>query len=402
MALLHPPTRTAPSQTHRWQHAWMLPPLAIWISVSATLRYGYYGDSLILLGPVSSRLITTSSVFVKQLQVSTKDKNQVFIHTFNKKPQLSSQTNWTASDFFLVEPYKNKGSTIRIRWEEHTTTGLDKLHGMVVKGDMKFEQLQNSQPTFLNAISLRETVNGKEAEYLVEEDDRYHIGVLNMNAKNIFLTMEVNVSAKVYDTTKAKKMCSTENGPCRLSVFFPETHYIILTAADNGEGISYVEISLVARVFVYILLLGVIAIVVFLILKVLGVYDDAEQHSHVTIDVTYRTSNVVATHTETEPLMRVEENRMSYGTNAKDDEQNSGTYSSSSSEELYDEKLCCICYDEQRNSFFVPCGHCATCYDCAQRIVDGESKVCPICRRLIHKMLQYKLQTKPPKSKLYV
>lgn len=151
-----------------------------------------------------------------------------------------------------------------------------------------------------------------------------------------------------------------------------------------------------ARVFVYILLLGtmikisvlnplvelyilfvakdaaflrvgVIAIVVFLILKVLGVYDDAEQHSHVTIDVTYRTSNVVATHTETEPLMRVEENRMSYGTNAKDDEQNSGTYSSSSSEELYDEKLCCICYDEQRNSFFVPCGHCATCYDCAQR-----------------------------------
>jgi len=142
-------------------------------AVSATLRYGYYGDSLILLGPVSSRLITTSSVFVKQLQVSTKDKNQVFIHTFNKKPQLSSQTNWTASDFFLVEPYKNKvnivtrfglvwfvlkqsprrmslkkltfqlqvislwlnqGSTIRIRWEEHTTTGLDKLHGMVVKG----------------------------------------------------------------------------------------------------------------------------------------------------------------------------------------------------------------------------------------------------------------------------
>ncbi|WVZ17982.1 hypothetical protein V8G54_005304 [Vigna mungo] len=112
---------------------------------------------------------------------------------------------------------------------------------------------------------------------------------------------------------------------------------------------------------------GVTAIVVYLILKILGVYDDAEQHSQVTIDVTYRTNNLVATHAETEPLMRVEENRMSYGTNAKDDKQNSGAYSSSSSEELYDEKLCCICYDEQRNSFFVPCGHCATCYDCAQR-----------------------------------
>jgi len=111
---------------------------------------------------------------------------------------------------------------------------------------------------------------------------------------------------------------------------------------------------------------GIIVIAVYLILKALGVYDDAEQHSLVTVDVTYGTSNVVATQTETEPLMRVEANRMSYGTNAKDDEENSVAYSSSS-EELYDEKLCCICYDEQRSSFFVPCGHCATCYDCAQR-----------------------------------
>ncbi|WVZ21171.1 hypothetical protein V8G54_008493 [Vigna mungo] len=179
---------------------------------------------------------------------------------------------------------------------------------------------------------------------MVEEDDRYQIGVLNMNAKNIILTMEVNVSAKVYDTTKAKKMCSTENGPCRLSFFFPDTHYVILTAANNGNGVTYVEISLVARVVVYVLILGtmikvsvlkpleLLRLLFYLILKILGVYDDAEQHSQVTIDVTYRTSNVVATQTETEPLMRVEENRMSYGTNAK------------------------------RNSFFVPCGHCATCY----------------------------------------
>ncbi|BAU02477.1 hypothetical protein VIGAN_11201700 [Vigna angularis var. angularis] len=73
--------------------------LCFYFAVSATLRYGYYRDSFILLGPASSRLITTSSVFVKQLQVSSKDKNQVFVHTFNKKLELSSQTNWTASDF---------------------------------------------------------------------------------------------------------------------------------------------------------------------------------------------------------------------------------------------------------------------------------------------------------------
>lgn len=74
---------------------------------------------------------------------------------------------------------------------------------------------------------------GKEAEYIVEEDDGYHIGVLNMNARNIMLTMNVNVSAKVYDTTKAKKMCSAANGSCRLTFLFPNTYYIILTAPNN-------------------------------------------------------------------------------------------------------------------------------------------------------------------------
>ena len=60
----------------------------------------------------------------------------------------------------------------------------------------------------------------------------------------------------------------------------------------------------------------------------------------------------------------------SYGTCNKDLE--SGNCSSSdgkngSSEELYDGKICVICYDEERNCFYVPCGHCATCYVCAQR-----------------------------------
>lgn len=68
--------------------------------------------------------------------------------------------------------------------------------------------------------------------------------------------------------------------------------------------------------------------------------------------------------TETEPLLPVKS--MTYGTNDEDDDDNASR-ASTSSEELYDEKLCVICYDEVRNCFFIPCGHCATCYECAQR-----------------------------------
>ncbi|KAJ6419802.1 hypothetical protein OIU84_029845 [Salix udensis] len=59
---------------------------------------------------------------------------------------------------------------------------------------------------------------------------------------------------------------------------------------------------------------------------------------------------------------------------------------SSCSEELYDRTVCVICYDEERNCFYVPCGHCATCYVCAQRIFNSENKVCPVCRRFIGKI----------------
>lgn len=71
--------------------------------------------------------------------------------------------------------------------------------------------------------------------------------------------------------------------------------------------------------------------------------------------------------TETSRLLPKEETiSFTYGTCEEDLE--SGKCScSSSSEDLYDGKICIICYDDQRNCFFVPCGHCATCYNCAQR-----------------------------------
>lgn len=87
---------------------------------------------------------------------------------------------------------------------------------------------------------------------------------------------------------------------------------------------------------------------------------------------TYQASNIAnATRevSETEPMMQAKATR-SYGTNREEDDVDGSDASSTSSEELYDEKLCVICYDEQRNCFFVPCGHCATCYDCAQRYTD--------------------------------
>ncbi|XP_057428038.1 E3 ubiquitin-protein ligase APD1-like isoform X2 [Lotus japonicus] len=357
---------------------------------SASLMYGYYGDSRLLLGPSSSRLVKANSVLVDRIEVTSEYSNDLLLYGFHERPELSSQANWSTSKFLDVSAYSrkgislwlNKGSTIRMRWEAQASS-ISQLEGIVIKGDRKFEELQPELKLLLDAIDYSETINGKEAEYIIEEDDRYHIGILNMNARSIILTMNINVSAKVYDTTKAKNMCSTVNGSCRLRLFFPITNYVILTAPENGgDGGWVIEVSFMARIIAYVALLGLFMIVIFLTLKCLGVLDGGHHNTNVIVDPYGTTSNVLAAQetTETEPLTCVQTN-----TEIKIQKEESDT-SSVSSEELYDEKLCVICYDEQRNCFFVPCGHCATCYDCAQRIVDGETKVCPVCRRLIHKV----------------
>lgn len=123
------------------------------------------------------------------------------------------------------------------------------------------------------------------------------------------------------------------------------------------------------------------------------------------------------TTTETSHLTPTKAISFTYGTCDPEEDLESGKRSRNSSDELYDGKICIICYDEQRNCFFVPCGHCATCHVCAQRyiciniwvlkirffssklrdtrsltktcqcrIIDEDSKACPVCRRFIHRV----------------
>ncbi|KAI3451963.1 hypothetical protein Pfo_008628 [Paulownia fortunei] len=95
-----------------------------------------------------------------------------------------------------------------------------------------------------------------------------------------------------------------------------------------------------------------------------------------------------ATATENSTLLFPKDQQVlysSYGTSEEDLESGKGSCSSSS-EDLYDGNICVICYDDQRSCFFIPCGHCVTCYNCSKRIISEEIKTCPICRTFIKKV----------------
>ncbi|MED6162899.1 hypothetical protein PIB30_074778 [Stylosanthes scabra] len=231
-----------------------------------SVRYGYYGNSRLVLGPSSSRLVKTSSFFVEEVEVAS-DHNNLVLYAFNEKPELSFQTNWTTSRFLVVPAYTrkgfslwlNKGSRIRMRWEAQGSI-MNQLEGVVIKGERRFEKMKPQQTFSSDILAIPEIINGNEAEYMIEEDDKYQIGVVNMNEKNIVLNLNVNVSAKVYDTSKANNIYSSANGSCTLRLLFPNTYHVILTAPKNVGGNDdeggLVEVSFIARVFAYIAVLG--------------------------------------------------------------------------------------------------------------------------------------------------
>ncbi|PON54233.1 Cytochrome P450, E-class, group I [Parasponia andersonii] len=396
---MYRPVWIAPSRPQRWHDSWagFLTPLILWICVSVTLRYGYYGDCRMVLGPSSSRLVKTSSYFVQQVQVRDHESGEgVFLYAFNEKPELSSETNWSVSKYLIVGSHArkgfslwlNKGSRISLRLEAQSSS-LTQLEAVMSKGERNYKTMLRKLKTTPNALTLDEPIKGKEVEYAIEEDDRYYLDIVNSNFRSVIITLKANFSSKMYDITKANNKCSTTNGSCRLRLLFPDTRYVILTTPNNGHLDGwYLEISFVARVITYIAVLGFITIFIFIFLKYFGACDGDE----IGTPVEYNTVHEI---TETHPIMPEKPIRCTYGTADQEEDDDSDAYSSSS-EELYDAKLCVICYDDQRNCFYVPCGHCATCYDCAQRIMDGESKVCPICRRLIHKYLPHKNRGLPP------
>ncbi|KAL3526844.1 hypothetical protein ACH5RR_011500 [Cinchona calisaya] len=149
---------------------------------------------------------------------------------------------------------------------------------------------------------------------------------------------------------------------------------LITTTRDDEHDEWSTVLAFASRVVIYVAIIALLVMIVALIVKLLG--------NLVGDDTGNQLSGAQAA-TETNRLLAKEVVQFTYGTCEEDVE--SGKCSNIPSEDLYDGKICVICYDQQRNCFFIPCGHCATCYICAQRITYEENKNCPVCRRYIHK-----------------
>ncbi|KAG5623865.1 hypothetical protein H5410_009083 [Solanum commersonii] len=147
---------------------------------------------------------------------------------------------------------------------------------------------------------------------------------------------------------------------------------VSLNQEDQDQRQAALEYVL--NVIVYSSVILVLLMVAALLIKLLGVCDGEIARNDDTI------------RRETDRLISKASASLTYGTCDEDDLESGNCSRSSSSEDLYDENICIVCYDNKRNCFFIPCGHCATCHSCAKRITEEENKNCPICRRVIRRV----------------
>ena len=94
------------------------------------MRYVYYGDCDMLLGPSSSRLFEANSVFVKQVHVTDTDRKGVVLYGFSQKPELSLEESWSVSNYMIVGSYSHKVTTLQnlnfhpYLWKEILSCGI--------------------------------------------------------------------------------------------------------------------------------------------------------------------------------------------------------------------------------------------------------------------------------------
>ncbi|PHU23104.1 hypothetical protein BC332_08211 [Capsicum chinense] len=298
--------------------------------VLLSIRYGFYGDCHMVLEPRSSRLLRVSSLFVNPVEVRNDGKKGVSLDGFSEKPELSVETKWNLSKFVIVGSYSYKGISLWLNKGSRIRIKWEAQSSILSQLEMSLtkgeRKLENIQSTYYSGLEdSKGTAYGLEAAYRIEENDRYNIGIINSNPKTPILLVNVNISSTMYDVKKAERVA------------------IIITC---------------------------------LIMKSLGSCHDESyaEDSPVSREVT-----------ETDPILPQKVVRSIYGT--CNEEEDCGR--SSSSEDLYDGRICVICYDNPRNCFFVPCGHCVTCQKCALRIMNAESKLCPVCRRPTHEVRKF-------------
>uniref|UniRef100_A0ACD5U1C2 Uncharacterized protein n=1 Tax=Avena sativa TaxID=4498 RepID=A0ACD5U1C2_AVESA len=386
--------------------------LGLLVSMALMARY-FYGPVELVAGPSCSRLVRANPLFVKGITVRMAEGEQgsegnafVLYGHAGGPPRLDVRAAWSEARRVVVPAnshwewvyFLNRGSQIEVDYSvEPETAPSNHLCIVVAQGKESLMQWSEKPPVHGSAFSWRLVHGAGTVRQTIDSSQEYYVAVGNLNDRQRTVTLDVRVSAVLYDAAAADYACSPGAGSfgCTYRLPILGNNVAILSSrlkegsssgSDDDEQRAKVVLSYEPRWMLYFVGSAILAVVLLMLYEVLATMlgfcfcccctggGAAEQRTTATA-----TASLLAADKEEE------------------DASLGSSYDSVSSDGDHDEevgadeerrRLCVVCCDARRDCFFLPCGHSATCHPCGSRIVvegDGGGS-CPFCRRKLKKV----------------
>ncbi|KAK9940777.1 hypothetical protein M0R45_017418 [Rubus argutus] len=377
--------------------------VTFWFFASMTLILGFFGSADLQLGPNCSRLIRTNPFFVQTIKAQELEGPNFgpMLYGFYTPPPLDVEIAWTEKHDTLVQTnyhkewiyFLNKGSRIDIFYHVNPS-GSPPLTLVIAQGrESLVEWIED--PSYGNAtLSWNIIYESGKIQQEISESSNYYIAVGNLNPEDVEVELVFNIKSFLYNTTQAYYRCSIHNQYCSLKLSLLGATSAVLTSPGPKAGIPnddwYVKLSYGPRWVIYFLGSGVMTVLLLMAFRFCSIFQNAGE------DRTEFQAGE-ASPLQTPLLLPKDDDALSWGSSYEcisNDEEDLEEFLAVSSLESklinegndnYTQRLCVICFDGPRDCFFLPCGHCATCFTCGTRISD-EAGTCPICRRKMKKV----------------
>ncbi|KAK9668467.1 hypothetical protein RND81_13G062800 [Saponaria officinalis] len=371
--------------------------LTFWFFVSMTLIMGIFGSEDIQTGPYSSILLQPNPLFVHRLKVENLKELEMapVLYGFYRAPPLDIFKTWSETLYASVKPeshqewvyFLNEGSQINISYSVPTSSSLLLI---IAKG---IEEMAEwiEDPSYPDGALSWNVIhgNGTIVQHVSKSYD-YYVAVGNLNSEDVEVELHLSVRSSMYDTTTSYFKCNLSRGSCSLKIPFPSGNAAVLTTPGTQMGGDkvYVKLSYEPCWMTYFLG-GMTSIMLWLFNYLKGLRRNDENSTE---------SLLTDIGPDRAPLLYHKDEDLSslgssYDSGSQNDDEaqeylEDGSLEGTSTGEggkKYNSRQCVICFDASKDCFFIPCGHCASCFTCGTRIAE-DAGICPICRRKIKKV----------------
>ncbi|XP_031128214.1 E3 ubiquitin-protein ligase APD2-like isoform X1 [Ipomoea triloba] len=376
--------------------------ITFWFFVSMTLIWGVYGTSNLQLGPNSSIMIKPNPLFVEQITVEEIDTaiGGPMLYGLYRNPPLDIVATWSeayktslpANTHKEWTYYFNAGSEISISYNVNSLSSSSLVLVITQGSDGLAQWLED--PSYPNGAFSWNLIHGNGTIWQdIRKSSSYHVAVGNLNSEMVEAHLNIKIKAFLYSTNEAYYKCRITQNQCGLSLFFPGGNVALLTSPsqrpDTADGVWTVKLSYGPRWITYLLGIGGTCFLVFLAQRILNNLHRSRQD-------TSRAQLEDAGSERFPMLSDKHDDNLSLGSSycslSQDEDAEEPTSSSTldgkpvkDSEQSDMRHLCAICFDAPRDCFFLPCGHCLSCFECGTKIAEAAG-TCPVCRRRMKKV----------------